>query len=59
MCALYLRIADGVVVTYDITSMSSFDNVKKWFEIAKVCIEHTVYLLLPLIHSHACMCTHT
>ena len=48
MCALYLRRADGVVVTYDITSMSSFDNVKKWVEIAKVCIEHTVYLLLSI-----------
>ena len=48
MCALYLRRADGDVVTYDITSMSSIDNVKKWVEIAKVCIEHTVYLLLSI-----------
>ena len=36
VCASYLRRADAVVLAFDITKLSSFENVKKWADIAKV-----------------------
>jgi small GTP-binding protein len=48
VCALYLRRADAVIVTYDITNMSSFENVKKWIDHAKAAQrdDMTTYMLI-------------